>query len=92
VTFMELIDASANNTILDCIGRNAPLVVNRHPAAVEYLGKDYPLFYDHIADAGKLLTVERCLAAHEHLKAMDKQDLTYEHFKAQVAAAISKHC
>lgn len=42
---MNLIDASAVNTVIECIIRNTPLIVNRRPAIVEILGDDYPLYY-----------------------------------------------
>ena len=34
VVTIELFDASANNVIVECIARNTPIVVNRHPAVV----------------------------------------------------------
>lgn len=92
VAFMELIDASANNTVLDCLGRNTPLLVNRHPAVEDYLGVDYPYFYEHIAKAHERLTVERAIEAHEYLRDLDKSDLSYDHFKSQLSDAISCLC
>jgi polysaccharide pyruvyl transferase WcaK-like protein len=46
IVFIHLIDASTVNTILECIARNTPIIVNNHPAVIELLGKDYPLYYD----------------------------------------------
>jgi hypothetical protein len=54
IVFLDLYDSSANNTIVECIVRNTPLIVNRHPAVVEYLGKDYPLYFDTIEEASYL--------------------------------------
>ena len=42
VMAIELFDASANNVVVECIARNTPIIVNRHPAVVEYLTADYP--------------------------------------------------
>ncbi len=42
VVFLDLIDASANNTVIECLARNTPVLVNRHPAVVEYLGPGLP--------------------------------------------------
>lgn len=50
VVFLNLYDAVANNGVIDCIERKTPLFVNRLPSVEEYLGKDYPLFYDSIYD------------------------------------------
>ena len=48
VCFLNLLDSSCNNAIIECVARGTPIIVNRHPAAVEYLGEDYPLFYDEL--------------------------------------------
>lgn len=45
IVFIYLIDASAVNTLIECIVRNTPILINRHPAVVELLGEDYPLYY-----------------------------------------------
>jgi len=55
VVFVRLFDTSANNLLTECVDRCTPLVINRLPAAVEYLGSDYPLFYDSLIDAEALL-------------------------------------
>src|SRR5690606_4884423 len=81
IVFMELVDASANNAIIESIVRETPVVVNRHPAVVEYLGSGYPLLYDDLSEVYELLTMQRIRAAHEYLKAMDKTELTVNHFE-----------
>ena len=48
IVFIELIDASANNTILECIVRNTPIIVNKIEPVVEYLGDDYPLYFENL--------------------------------------------
>lgn len=45
VVFLNYIDLSASNAIIECIARTTPMLINRHPAAMEYLGKDYPMYY-----------------------------------------------
>jgi len=80
VMFLELFDASANNAVVEAIVRTTPLVVNRHPAVVEYLGEDYPLFYDNLEQAPTLLTDERICAAHDYLCRLDKTDFQIDHF------------
>lgn len=55
IVFLDLYDAVANTTTLECLGRNTPLIVNRLPGTVEYLGEEYPLFYDTLAEASALL-------------------------------------
>lgn len=46
-----LYDSSANNGIIECIARSTPLLINKHPAAVEYLGDAYPGYCATIEEA-----------------------------------------
>ncbi len=88
VVFLELFDASANNTTLDCIMRSTPLLVNRLPALEEYLGREYPLFYEHLDQATELLRDDRILAAHHYLQSLDKRPFSGERFRKDVAASL----
>lgn len=90
VVVQHVLDASANTAIVECIARSVPLVVNRHPAVEEYLRPDYPLYHDGPESVPALLTQEKILAAHEHLKALDKSWLTAEAFAAGVQAGLRK--
>lgn len=72
IVFMEVITAAANNTVIECIARNTPIVLNRHPGPLYYLGDAYPLFYDDIQQVPDLVTRDTVLKAHEYLKNMDK--------------------
>ena len=82
VIFCPLFDCSACNTILDCIARNTPILLPRLPAAEEYLGLDYPLFYDSLEEASsKIDNCENVLKAHRHLFEMNKKDLTFDYFR-----------
>ena len=55
IVFLDLYDAPANTTVIECMGRNTPLIVNRLHGIEEYIGKDYPLFYSTLGDAEKML-------------------------------------
>jgi hypothetical protein len=81
VVFLNLIDVSACNTIIECIVRNTPILVNRLPAVVEYLGNDYPLYYNSFEEVYELLTDnDMLLKAHKYLVNKDKTFLTIENF------------
>jgi tetratricopeptide (TPR) repeat protein len=70
IVFIELYDASANNTVVECLVRGTPLLVNPLPAVVEYLGPDYPLYYQDLAQAAEwCLDMGRLRAAHDCLLA-----------------------
>ena len=61
---------------------STPLVVNRLPALVEYLGDRYPLFYDDLAEAGEICNDDRLiLEGHRYLKHMDKRTLSFDYFR-----------
>lgn len=51
IAFVHLYDASANNAVIECIARGTPLLVNPLPAVIEYLGKDYPFYYESYDEA-----------------------------------------
>jgi polysaccharide pyruvyl transferase WcaK-like protein len=55
IIFLNLVDASAVNTVLECIVRNTPLICNRLPALEEILGVDYPGFYSCIEEAASII-------------------------------------
>lgn len=77
VVFVPLKDVSACNGILDCMATNTPVLTNRLPASEEYLGKKYPLFYDELDEAARLVSnPEMILAAHEYLRDMDKRHVS----------------
>lgn len=55
IVFINLIDASAINTLLECILRNTPILINPIEPVVEILGVDYPLYYSNLYEASCLL-------------------------------------
>lgn len=74
VIVSELYDASANNIVVESIVRATPHVINKHPAAVEYLGESYPLFYTRREEIMSLVRdTPRVLAAHHYLLVRRKE-------------------
>jgi hypothetical protein len=88
VVLTEVFDASANNVVIDCIVRHTPLLVNRHPAVVEYLTPDYPLYFDDIRQVPELLVTERVLAGHQFLVDLDKTVFSGDYFRQSVGSAV----
>ena len=69
IVFMYLYDAIANNTVVECIARATPLLINPLPSVVEYLGKDYPFYYENYSEAAKkALDVDLIRETHLYLK------------------------
>lgn len=81
VVFIKLIGASAVNTIIECIVRNTPIIINKIPAVVEVLGENYPLYYNRLEEATNIITFKNIEKAHNYLKKMDKSILKIETFK-----------
>lgn len=91
VVFVELISSVANNTIIECIARNTPIVVNRHPGPEFYLGKKYPFFYNDFRELKDLITTDRIIAAHEYLQNLDKSWLSGSMFRDSLSEEFIKH-
>jgi hypothetical protein len=80
IVFLDLYDASANNTILECIIRNTPIIVKRIPPVVEYLGENYPLYFNNIDEVSELINKNEILKAYKYLKNMDKSIFEIDYF------------
>jgi polysaccharide pyruvyl transferase WcaK-like protein len=73
IVFLKLADASAVNTIIECILRNTPVIVNNIEPVVEILGHDYPLYYTSSYEVSQILDSPLKLKAGvEYLSTMDK--------------------
>jgi hypothetical protein len=88
VIMTEYVSVSASNVILDCISRNCPLFVNPKPEVVEYLGKDYPLYFENPEEIPQLFN--KIEEAHIYLKNMNKQKLTLDNFCDELITEIKK--
>jgi tetratricopeptide (TPR) repeat protein len=72
IAFVYLYDASANNAVVECIARGTPLLINRIPAVTEYLGDEYPFYYNDLYEAARKVQDLGCVrAAHEYLMQCD---------------------
>ena len=80
VIFVNLINCSAANTIIESIVRGTPIIINRLAPAEEYLGKNYPLFYDDVEEIFSLVTTENITKAAKYLGEMDTSKLSIERF------------
>jgi hypothetical protein len=51
IVVVKFEDVGASNILVKSIIRHTPILVNRHPAVIEYLGQGYPLYYDTLDEA-----------------------------------------
>jgi hypothetical protein len=69
IVFLYLYASSANNIIIECIARNTPILINRDGGVEEYLGKEYPFYYNTYEEAvEKLNNNDIILQTHLYLK------------------------
>lgn len=74
--------AAANNTVIECIARATPILINPLPSVVEYLGRGYPLYACDESEASSLLATSGAVdAAHDYLLVRRAElDLSYDGF------------
>uniref|UniRef100_A0A6C0E181 DUF5672 domain-containing protein n=1 Tax=viral metagenome TaxID=1070528 RepID=A0A6C0E181_9ZZZZ len=92
VVFVDFFDAAANNTVLECIIRNTPIIVNKIEGIVDYLGDDYPLYYTHLGEVTSLLSITKITEAHNYLMRMDKTPFMINTFLKGLFDIVNKHC
>jgi hypothetical protein len=81
IVFLDLIDCSAVNTVIECIVRHTPVIVRRHPALEEILGSDYPGFYTTLHEASSLIqSYMNIYEIHLYLIRLDKTRFTLSNF------------
>jgi polysaccharide pyruvyl transferase WcaK-like protein len=79
IVFLNLINASACNTLIECVIRNTPIIINRLPAVEEVLGKNYPLFYDNIFEASYFINnINEIKKGYLYLLKLNKDKLKIE--------------
>jgi hypothetical protein len=78
VVFLDLCDCSASYTVVECVTRCIPIIVNRHPAVEEYLGPEYPLFYDDVESI--TITPDAIDNASQYLSSRDTLSYSIEIF------------
>jgi hypothetical protein len=57
IVFIDLFDAAANNTVVECIIRNTPIIVNKIEGVVDYLGENYPLYFTNLDEIPDLTNI-----------------------------------
>lgn len=98
IAYLDLYDSSANNVIIECIVRNTPVLVNPLPAVIEYLGENYPLYFnDRNEAADKADDLGLIKKAHEYLRSyFFKDKLSLEYFvkslsKSSIYKSLANH-
>ena len=80
IVFVDFFDAAANNTIVECISRNTPIICKKLEGVIEYLGPNYPLYFNDLDDVYELLNITKISEGYEYLKNMNKKDIEIDCF------------
>lgn len=76
IMYLNLYDSSANNAIIECIARGTPLLINKLPSIVEYLGEEYPFYFSNEKEAEtKLNDLDLIIKTHEYLCNFNNRNL-----------------
>lgn len=86
VVMTEAFAASACCGIGDCISTATPILCNRLPSFVEYLGEDYPGFVDSPLEIPDFLTDDHVERMHNYLLTMDRSWMT----RAKLVEAVER--
>ena len=94
IIIIPLWNASANNSVLECIEMNIPAFITRLPSTEEYLGKDYPMFYENIKDVEFIINNNNLLfllyeKTYFYLKNINKKELDYNYFNSELLKIIN---
>ncbi len=93
IVFLDFDGVSANNSVVECIKYNIPLLIRKCEATIFYLGKDYPLYFDNEDDIIMKMNnySESILSAIYYLENMDKTHLTTTKNIIEILNIIDTH-
>jgi hypothetical protein len=82
IVYLNLFDAVGTTTVTECIAGGTPVLINKVGAVTEYLGEDYPFYYETPEEATeKASDLDLIRRTTEYLRAHElRERLTDEHF------------
>tara|TARA_B110000967_G_C18889421_1_gene566262 strand:+ start:76 stop:984 length:909 start_codon:yes stop_codon:yes gene_type:complete len=87
--FLDVYLTTINNTFLEAIISNTPIILNRKKEYIDIIGNKYPLFFDNINDINSFIEDDNnILNAHNYLKNVDKKKLGIKYFIEQIIKSI----
>jgi hypothetical protein len=92
ICFVDFDGVSANNSVLECIKYNVPLIVRDLEATRFYLGKDYPLYFNNINDINIIINdINKIQSAVNYLKQLDKLKFSFTYNIIKTLDIIQTH-
>tara|TARA_B100000886_G_scaffold287565_1_gene212281 strand:+ start:619 stop:3558 length:2940 start_codon:yes stop_codon:yes gene_type:complete len=95
IVLVPLWNATANNSLLECMEMNIPAFISRLPSTEEYLGINYPMFYNNIQEIESIINNKETLhekytETYQYLTTMDKSEIRHEHFNSELLKIINQ--
>lgn len=86
IVFLDFLDSSCNTAIIECMERNTPVMCPKAEPSIEYLGEDYPFFFESINEVEKKLNDFSIIKkTFEYLKNMNKEKINIDYFIKSIA-------
>lgn len=84
IIIIDLWNANANNSVLECLVRNIPFFVSKKKEIIEYLGEEYPMYFESVNELENILNGNSLnnlyKTTYDYLKKIDKTDITLDNF------------
>ena len=96
VVMVPLLGGTANNAVLESISSNVPAFVSRLPSTEEYLGQEYPMFFESLDEVSLVVEDEDRLfdlmeRTHRYLLNQPKERLLPENFQFELVNVARGH-
>lgn len=87
IVFVDFYDTSANNAIIEAMARATPIICPPNRAIIDYLGEDYPLYFNSYQEVEDMLAdKELIVLAHDYLvNSGVREKLTASHFRNELS-------
>lgn len=89
VVYIHLTDASAINTIIECVIRSTPIFINPLPAVKEILGEDYPLYAENYEECSSKIS-QLHLIAKGHYYLQKKEIISFDKFNINFISILEE--
>lgn len=95
VVMIDLIDASANNAVLELAACNIPFFIKKLPAVVEYLGYNYPGYIKSYTDMNSILSdrenlTNRLYKCFKYLQQLNLEKYNHNIFATELLKIINQ--
>lgn len=82
IVYLNLFDAVGTTTVTECVASGTPVLINKVGAVTEYLGEDYPFYYETPEEAThKASDLDLIRRTAEYLRTHElRERMTDEHF------------